>query len=153
MSLSYLSDELFLPFEINDKDHSILGDTHPKNKQAFIQSFAETDWSEIYNVTSTEIAFTAFHKKLMDLLTKYFPKVRVKKKYHYRKPWLSEAIRTSNKHKNKSYHRYRKYNSAKSEILYKSYKTKLTQILKAAEKSIITICLENIKITCKHPGG
>ena len=50
-----------------------------KNKHAFIQSIAETDWSEIYNVTSTEIAFTAFHKKLIDLLTKYFPKVKLKK--------------------------------------------------------------------------
>ena len=105
-----------------------------KNKHAFTQSIAETDWSEIYNVTSTEIAFSAFHKKLMDLLTKCFPKVKVKKKYHYRKPWLSEALRTSIKHKNKLYHHYRKINSVKSEILYKSYKTRLTQILKAAEK-------------------
>ena len=47
MSLSYLSDKLSLPFELNDKNHSILGDTDPKNKQAFIQSIAETDWSEI----------------------------------------------------------------------------------------------------------
>ena len=113
-----------------------------KNKHAFIQSIAETDWSEIYNVTSTEIAFMAFHKKLIDLLTKYFPKVKVKKKYHYRKPWLSEALRTSIKHKNKLYHRYTKINSVKSEILYKSYKTKLTQILKQQKKSIIKICLE-----------
>ena len=29
MSLSYLSDKLFPPFELNDKDHSILGDTDP----------------------------------------------------------------------------------------------------------------------------
>ena len=105
-----------------------------KNKHAFTQSIAETDWSEIYNVTSTEISFTAFHKKLMDLLTKCFPKVKVKKKYHYRKPWLFEALRTSIKYKNKLYHCYRKINSVKSEILYKSYKTRLTQILKAAEK-------------------
>ena len=65
-----------------------------KNKQAFIESIAETDWSEIYNVTSTEIAFNAFHKKLMNLLKKCFMKIRVKKKYHHtiqRKPWLSEA--------------------------------------------------------------
>ena len=29
MSLSYLSDKLFLPFELNDSDHSILSDTDP----------------------------------------------------------------------------------------------------------------------------
>ena len=138
MSLSYLSDKSFLPFELNDKDHSILGDTDPKNKQAFIQSIAETDWSEIYNVTSTEIVFTAFHKKLMDLLTKYFPKVWVKKKYHYRKPWLSEALRTSIKHKNKLYHRYTKINSVKSEILYKSYKTKINSNIKGSRKKALS---------------
>ena len=29
MSLAYLSDTLFLPFELNDKDNSILGDPDP----------------------------------------------------------------------------------------------------------------------------
>ena len=105
-----------------------------KNKQAFLESIAETDWSEIYSVMSTETAFNAFHDKLMKLLNKCFPKIRVKEKYHFRKPWPSEALRTSIKHKNKLYHHYRKINSVKSEILYTSYKTKLTQILKAAEK-------------------
>ena len=62
------------------------------------------------------------------------PQNQCKKKYHFRKPWLSEALRTSIKHKNKLYHHYRKINSVKSEILYKSYKTKLAQILKTAEK-------------------
>ena len=32
-----------------------------KNNQAFLESIAETDWSEIYSVTSTETAFNAFH--------------------------------------------------------------------------------------------
>ena len=126
-----------------------------KNKQAFIESIAETDWSEIYNVTSTEIAFNAFHKKCMNLLNKCFMKIRVKKKYHHtihRKPWLSEALCTSVKHKNKLYRRHRIINYVKSEIIYKSYKTKLTQILKAVEKSTIKICLENIKIIWKNPG-
>ena len=79
-----------------------------KNKQAFLESIAETDWSEIYSVTSTETAFNAFHDELMKLLDKCFPKISAKKKYHFRKPWLSEALRTSIKHKNKLYHRYRK---------------------------------------------
>ena len=103
-----------------------------KRKQAFLESIAETDWSEIYSVTSTETAFNAFHDKLMKLLNKCFPKISVKKKYHFRKPWLSETLRTSIK--NKLYHRYRKIDSVKSEILYKSYKTKLAQISKTAEK-------------------
>ena len=42
--------------------------------KAFIESLAETDWSEIYNVTSTQIAFNAFHEKLINLLIKCFSK-------------------------------------------------------------------------------
>ena len=50
-----------------------------KNKQTFLESIAETDWSEINSVTSTETAFNAFHDKLMKLLNKCFPKISVKK--------------------------------------------------------------------------
>ena len=50
-----------------------------KNKQAFLESIAETDWSEIYKVTSTEIAFSAFHKKLTNLFDKSFPQISIKK--------------------------------------------------------------------------
>ena len=46
-----------------------------KHQQAFIEPIAETDWSEIYNVTSTEIVF---HKKLMNSL-KMFPQNQDKK--------------------------------------------------------------------------
>ena len=35
------------------------------NKQAFLESIAETDCSELYSVTSTETAFNAFHDKVM----------------------------------------------------------------------------------------
>ena len=41
------------------------------------------------------------------------------------------SLMRNDKHKNKLYHRYRKINSVKSEILYK---TKLAQMLKTAEK-------------------
>ena len=44
-----------------------------KNNQASIEYIAVTDWSEIYNVTSTEIAFDAICNKLTNLLKKMFP--------------------------------------------------------------------------------
>ena len=58
----------------------------------------------------------------------------IKRKYPNRKPWLSEARRTSIRHKNKLYHRYRKIPSVKNETVYKKYRNKLNNILKVAEK-------------------
>ena len=49
-----------------------------KNKQAFPESIAQTDWSEIYSVIGTDIAFNAFHKKLAGMLN-IFPQIRVKR--------------------------------------------------------------------------
>ena len=77
-------------------------------KQAFLEFIAEKNWSEIYSVTSTETAFNAFQDKLMKLLNKCFPQISEKKKYYFRKPLLSETLRTSIKHKNKLYCSYRK---------------------------------------------
>ena len=72
-----------------------------KNKRDFTQALAGVDFSVIYNVQGTQ-------RKLLTLLNKYFPKVRIKKKYNNRKPWLSDGLRKSIKHKNKLYYNYRK---------------------------------------------
>ena len=72
-----------------------------KNKQAFLESIAETDWSEIYSVTSTDTAFNAFHDKLMKLLNKCFPKISVKRNIisenlGYQKPCTHQLSRRTN---------------------------------------------------------
>ena len=68
------------------------------------------------------------------LLDKHFPKVKIKHKYNNRKPWLSEASRNSIRHKNKLYTRYKKVEPVHNEVNYGSYKSKLKQLLKAAQK-------------------
>ena len=105
-----------------------------KNKRNFTQALAGVDFSVIYSVQGTQRSFDLFHGKLLTLLNKYFPKVRIKKKYNNRKPWLSNGLRKSIKHKNKFYYNYRKIKSVHNEVLYKSYKYHLQKLLQAAEK-------------------
>ena len=50
-----------------------------RNKQSFVQVLQETDWSDIYNIPGTQIWFNTFHGKLVSLLNKSFPKVRINK--------------------------------------------------------------------------
>ena len=105
-----------------------------RNKQAFLGAIQEIDWGEIYSTHGTQSCFDIFHWKLVRLLNKCFPKVRMKMKYNNRKPWLSDALRNSIKWKNKLYYKFRKINSVYNETSYKSYKQVLQRTLLAAEK-------------------
>ena len=53
-----------------------------RNKRAFMEAKSETDWSEIYSITDTQVAFTRFYLKFVNLYNKHFQKRRVCKKYH-----------------------------------------------------------------------
>ena len=105
-----------------------------RNKQAFLGAIQEIDWGEIYSTPGTQSCFDIFHGKLVRLLNKCFPKVRMKMKYNNRKPWLSDALRNSIKWKNKLYYKFRKIDSVYNETSYKSYKQVLQRTLVAAEK-------------------
>ena len=104
-----------------------------KNKQNFTQAISEVDWAEICNIPDTQESFDHFHSKLISLHEKYFPKIKIRKKYSNRKPWLLEALRSSIRYKNKLYHIYKKIPSVKNETVYESYRNKLTHVLKYAE--------------------
>ena len=69
----------------------------------FYHAVSTTNWDEIDRATDTQQAFDLFHNQLTELHNKHFPKVRVKKKYSNRKPWLSEGLKNSIRHKNKLY--------------------------------------------------
>ena len=60
--------------------------------------------------------------------------MNVKRKYINRKPWLSEALKTTIKHKNTLYKKFKHIKSAFHEEYYKQYKRKLQQLMKVAEK-------------------
>ena len=127
-------------FHINQELTSVIVDEiimkriyNEKNMREFSETLSHTDWSEIYSASSTQGAFDLFHNRLMVLHNKHFPKVRIKKGYSIRKPWLSEALRDCIKRKNKMYYVFKKVSSVKNETSYKKYRNKLNHILQKAE--------------------
>ena len=106
----------------------------PSNRDLFCRSLSETDWSEIYRTSDTQKAFDQFHNHLIALYNRCFPRIRVKKKYNNRKPWLSEALKNSIRYKNNLYQKYTKVKTAFNEDTYKRYKSKLQNLIKVAEK-------------------
>ena len=121
--------------EIKKKDTCIFKRLYSfQNKANFCQAMSNISWDEISRSRDTQQAFDTFHKHLVEIYNKLFPKIRIKRKYYNRKPWLSEGLKNSIKQKNKLYLKLKKYNSALNDELYKSYKRKLQQLIKVAEK-------------------
>ena len=105
-----------------------------KNKQKFREPISAVDWTEICNIPDTQNSFSHFHSVLISLQDKCFPKIRIRKKYSNRKPWLSDGLRNSIRNKNELYHKYKKIPSVKNESSYKSFRNKLNHMLKIVEK-------------------
>ena len=108
-----------------------------KNKQKFREAISAVDWTEICNIPDTQNSFSHFHffkGQVISLQDKRFPKIRIRKKYSNRKPWLSDGLGNSIRNKNKLYHKYKKIPSVKNESSYKSFRNKLNHMLKIAEK-------------------
>ena len=116
-----------------------------RNKQAFLHALSEIDWSVVCSNGDAQSAFTDYNRKILGLFNQCFPKVKVRKKYSTRKPWLTEALRSSIKLKNKLYAKFKKCNSAYNEDTYKKYRNKLNHVLKIAEKKHYAELLENCK--------
>ena len=106
-----------------------------KNKQNFTQTISEVDW------TDTQEFFDLVHSKLISLHEKCFPNIKTRKKYSSRKPWLSDALRSSIRYKNKLYHKYKEIPSVKNQTVYKSYRNKWNHVLKYAEKKCFRDCI------------
>ena len=70
------------------------------SNQLLVQ-LTETKW--MCRASDTHGAFDIFHNQLVALFNKHSPKVKVKRKYNNRKPWLSEALKNSMKYNNKLY--------------------------------------------------
>ena len=118
-----------------------------KNMRKYGETLSHTDWSVMYTSSGTQEAFHLFHNKLLELHNKHFPKIRIKKDYSNRKPWLSEALRNCIKRKNNMYYGFKKLPSVSNETCYKKYRNNLNHILLKAWKQYYRDVLK------KHKGN
>lgn len=97
---------------------------------------SETDWSDIASCSDTNMAynlfltrFTAYYNECLPLQCK-----TTKNKKQLNKPWITLGILKSIRKKNKLYKKYLNNRSVEMLDKYKSYKNKLTTIIRKAEK-------------------
>ena len=124
-----------------------------KNCNKFKRLIDVTDWTDVYHNLDTNAAFNNLYKKLKWAYDRAFPKRKITKIYHTRKPWLTEALKNSIKIKNKMYISYQKCGSSYNEIKYKDYKNKLNKLIKLAEKKYYQDKLEINKSNMKKTWG
>ena len=105
-----------------------------KNKELFSNAISNIDWKNVLPDTGAQQAFSIFHSSIKREYDKYFPVVKVKREYSNRKPWLSDDLRESIKHKNKLYVKWYTRPTPTNKVIYISYKNTLSKQLKAAEK-------------------
>ena len=100
---------------------------------------------------SCQNAYTMFHNIFLEIYNSSLPVKRKSLKPHYktRKPWLTNGIKCSIKHKNKLYAHYKKYPSQSNKKLYKEYRNMLTRSLRRTERTYYDILLIDNKNNLK----
>ena len=120
-----------------------------RNRLQFYNEISAMDWDLIYQEIDTQEAFSAFHRVLLKVYNKRFPKQKVNIKYSTRKLWLTQGLKDAIRTKNKLYKKYMKCKTVANEKTYKRYRNNLNMILKCAEKQHFTDLLNSHKDNIK----
>ena len=121
----------------------------PKNIKNFENSLKSVSWADVKNTDDGPAAFDIFYKKFCKLYDESFPMQEVKPRYTNKKPWLSEGLKKSIKHKNKLYIKQARTPTESNISNYKLYKRLLNRALKKAERFHYETMLEENKHNSK----
>lgn len=106
------------------------------------------DWSEVIASENVNKAYETFNSIFMSCYTDVIPMVKVKACANH-KPWVTTALINSIKKKSKLYAQFCQNKCSATEERYKSYKNKLTNILRAAEKQYVEGYLSKYRSNAK----
>ena len=99
------------------------------------------DWAEVLNIASgvsdVNTVFQNFYLCISDVINKYVPLRKLSRKEikSLSKPWVTPCIKTSIKVKEKFYKCFVETRNIYFLTKYKSYRNKITQLLKVSKKS------------------
>ncbi len=105
---------------------------HTKNN--FLEKIAEVPWENILSSKDTTAAFTDLSKIIGNLYNEYFPLRKIKLSYNNRVSWLTYGMKQSIKRKNALYKKMHKHPTDSNIITYKTYRNKLNNLFRLAEK-------------------
>ena len=119
----------------------------PENMSKFKSYLSSVDWSRVYNAAGTNNKYSEFLDTVSSAHDLCFPLTKLKiNPRQESKPWITPSILKSIRKKNTMYKQYLK-NRSSSTLLekYKTYKNKLTSVLRIAEKDYYSTKLMHVK--------
>uniref|UniRef100_A0A3B3B6W1 Reverse transcriptase domain-containing protein n=1 Tax=Oryzias melastigma TaxID=30732 RepID=A0A3B3B6W1_ORYME len=110
----------------------------------FRQDLVNFDWDSVC-VTDVNEAYEIFVKNYVNLYNKNCPFKLKKTSTFVNKPWITPGLQKACRKKNKMYGNFVKYRTKTLEVKYKTYKNRLTTIMRRAEKDYYKNKLEKNK--------
>ena len=131
------------------------------NVRSFVNHLQLTDWNNIVNEDSVTQSYTLFIDKFTNLYDLCFPvrsmNTRKRSNRIPRKPWITSAILTSVRRKNKLHLKYKSSPTDSNKRLYVNYRNKLTNLIRISKKTYYCNLLDakkgNLKQTWKILNG
>jgi hypothetical protein len=119
-------------------------DLSEMNINLISDKLSKQDWNLVMNDNDTNKCFTTFHSILMNTMNQICPVKQLKSTSNRKnKAWLTSGLKNACLKKNRLYKIYIKQPNSHNMARYKSYKNKLTSILRAAESNYFRCILES----------
>ena len=127
--------------------------TH-KNISLFKSKLEAIDWTRVTDIDNANESYNQFTDIINQLFYESFPLRKQKNgKGKSNKPWITPGIMNACKKKNKLYVQFLKHRTVQAENKYKTYKNKLTTILRHAEKKYYNQLIEENNLDMKQKWG
>ena len=108
---------------------------------SFSNELSQQTWESVLKSDDVNQAYDSFLHIFMDIFNKHCPVKQVPpKSFENKKTWFTKGLKRACKKKYKLYKAFIVMRSAEAEQKYKTYKNKLTSILRITEKTIIAQC-------------
>ena len=105
----------------------------------FRNDLAVKQWSDILEIESADEAFTQFHKEFCRMYDQSFPNKHFKVKHNTNdKPWITSAIISQMKYRDKLYKKFLKSKCQENWATFKTSRNKVTQMIRKAKYNIIS---------------
>ena len=86
-----------------DKEYKTIRIINEHRKLKFMEKIQNMDWTSLDSFQDCQTYFSNFLELFKNTYDESFPTTRVKIKYRYRLPWLSDGLKSSIRQKNKLY--------------------------------------------------
>ena len=105
-----------------------------KNKSQLRKKLKLQDWTYIYNIDSSPLAFSYFHNQFRYIFEECFPEKYTKITYSNRLPWLSKGLRISIQTKADLHEQFKANPTPENKLTYSKFRNKLTTLMRTTER-------------------